>query len=394
MVDSKVDDTKKASAIGFERRVRKEFEALGYTIIETDGTSGSGYDFVAESYPPLRYRSAVEVKYYEKDPVSSANVLIIKRLLNQGFDGVAIVTTLGFTAEAQKIASESRGIILLTEADLVGKMSGRNRATYETELRNERYYLNFFEQFSAKRPAELLLKNVPKGELVSLLLEFLSSGELIHILEERVKPDELMRRLAQWVAPDEVLAVLTRERREPSPARRLKKRGIEEKYRRALSETDPNKKGKHFEDVVKELVALVEGLEVVGSNVNNGIQEIDIQVRNRNQENVWEAVFDPMVFIECKNWSEPVKSKEVRDFEGKLIHSNLKAGILISVNGLSGDGMQGGWGAVKEAHQNGRSIIVLDGGDLNEIFACKDVSEKVDERYVGLYQIGSSTQDK
>ena len=307
---------------------------------------------------------------------------------------MAIVTTLGFTAEAQKIASGSRGLILLTEADLVGKMSGRNRATYETELRNERYCLNFFEQFSAERPAKFLLKNVPRKELVSLLSEFFSTEELVHILEQRVEPAELLRRLAQWVAPDEVLATLTRERREPSAARMLKKRSIEKKYRRALSETDPNEKGKQFEDVVKDLVALVDGLEVVGSNVNNGIQEIDIQVRNRNQENVWEAVFDPMVFIECKNWSEPVKSKEVRDFEGKLIHSKLKAGILISVNGLSGDGIQGGWGAVKEAHQSGCNIIVIDDGDLAEIFACKDVSERIDERYIGLYQIGSSTQDQ
>jgi hypothetical protein len=86
-------------------------------------------------------------------------------------------------------------------------------------------------------------------------------------------------------------------------------------------------KGRGLENVVRDLVSLVKGLEVVGANVNDGDQEIDIQVRNRNDENVWESVFDPMVFIECRNWTGSVKAKDVRDFEVKLENSGLNAGI-------------------------------------------------------------------
>jgi len=231
--------------------------------------------------------------------------------------------------------------------------------------------------FATQKPLESLVRTIPKNHLTSLLTEYFSPDELVEILPRKVPRGELTNRLTEWVPPYEILSAITKEPREISPARKSKKKEIQEKYHNALAETDPNRKGDQLEEVVKDLIFLVDGLEVVGSNVDNGIQEIDVQVRNRNEENVWETVFDPMVFIECKNWSNSVKSKDVRDFEGKLRNSGLRAGILVSVNGLSGNGLQGAWGAVKEALQGGHKIIVLDGKDLEEIFACRDFSQKI-----------------
>jgi hypothetical protein len=77
------------------------------------------------------------------------------------------------------------------------------------------------------------------------------------------------------------------------------KRKIYEKYMNAKHQTNINEKGVLFEQVVEEIVNLVPGLKVVGSDINNGIEEIDLMVRNHNRKKVW-ADFDGLFFIECK----------------------------------------------------------------------------------------------
>ena len=49
------------------------------------------------------------------------------------------------------------------------------------------------------------------------------------------------------------------------------KRKIYEKYMNAKHQTNINEKGVLFEQVVEEIVNLVPGLKVVGSDINNGI---------------------------------------------------------------------------------------------------------------------------
>jgi restriction endonuclease Mrr len=239
--------------------------------------------------------------------------------------------------------------------------------------------LQFFE------PSFRFYDRIPKERLVEILSN-LSTTELLKILEKMVPQEDLLPMLAASLEPAEVIE--TAVERPVEKETKERKSGIAEKYRQAIVEKDSNRKGKLLEEVMKGIISLVRGLEVVGSNVNDGTKEIDIQVRNRNEENVWETIFDPMVFIECKNWSESVKSKDIRDFEGKLVSGDLNAGILVAVNGISGDG-EGAWGVVREALQRGRKIVVLDGVALDEILKCRGVSEVIDKQYIQLYQIGA-----
>jgi hypothetical protein len=129
----------------------------------------------------------------------------------------------------------------------------------------------------------------------------------------------------------------------------------------------------------------------VGSNVNDGIEEIDLQIRNYNREHVW-ADFEGMIFVECKNWSKPVGSDEIDHFVGKLERNGLNSGILIAVKGVTGRHvrLEGAWGAIKMYLQKGRKIIVLDDKDIEDILKCTDISDKVDEKYIHLYKLGSA----
>jgi len=65
------------------------------------------------------------------------------------------------------------------------------------------------------------------------------------------------------------------------------KRKIREKYISAKREANRNRKGILLQQVIEEIINLVPGLKVVGRNINNAIEEIDIMVRNHNRRNVW-----------------------------------------------------------------------------------------------------------
>jgi hypothetical protein len=166
------------------------------------------------------------------------------------------------------------------------------------------------------------------------------------------------------------------------------KRKIYEKYMNAKHQSNSNKKGVLFEQVVEEIVNLVPDLKVVESNINNGIEEIDLMVRNHNRKRVW-ADFDGLFFIECKNWSERVGSDDVGNFALKLQNNNINTGILIAIKGITGRGLtEGARGQIKtQLIKKNMKIIVLDGDDLEDIFRCRDVSDKIDEKYIELYKI-------
>jgi hypothetical protein len=89
---------------------------------------------------------------------------------------------------------------------------------------------------------------------------------------------------------------------------------IKAKYIEVRNEdNDTNTKGKALEEVIRKLLELVPELEIADSRVDNGIQEIDITVRNYNKTRVWED-FESVFFVECKNWfKDKADAKSIGD---------------------------------------------------------------------------------
>lgn len=162
---------------------------------------------------------------------------------------------------------------------------------------------------------------------------------------------------------------------------------IKQKYLCAKCETDYNIKGRLLEEVVSDLFALVPGLKIVGTDINSGIEEIDLQVSNDNSIGIW-TEFDRMFFIECKNWSSRVGSNEIRNFEGKLRNFWLHAGIFIAINGFTGGNSESGAIGQNKLRfkQEGFKIILIGGNDLDEIFDSEDLSMRINEKWINLYQ--------
>jgi hypothetical protein len=146
-----------------------------------------------------------------------------------------------------------------------------------------------------------------------------------------------------------------------------------------------NAKGRLLEQVVSEIISLVRDLHVVGTRIDDNVQEIDIYVRNHNKKYVW-ADLEGMIFIECKNWADRVGSNEIMLFGQKLENKGLRSGVFVAMNGITGKDFDGAKGAIRLFLQQGVKIIVIDGSDIEAILDCIDVSSKFDQKYIDMYK--------
>jgi hypothetical protein len=378
------------SARAFEYRIIDAFNAIGYAVDKP--SKPSEFDFFIRRYEfPFEIKAIVEVKYFERSFVPASVVYRhLDMLQRYSVDKAIIVTTLGFSREGKSLAERSEGkIVLLTEAELIEKIPGRRMHEYYDSFLNSNYVLSSVrEYFETTKPSyEDMISRIPRNRLCEFLSEFAPPKDLADFIAEKVPRERIVEQFEKSLEPSEVKEILvSRPKKIEIPISRKKE--IEQTYEQARSSNDSNQKGKLFEKVMKGIFELVPDLKVVGSNVDDGIEEIDIQLRNYNHEHIW-AELEGMIFVECKNWSKPVTSKEIDNFKAKLERNGLHTGILVAVMGVTGSGLSGGWGAIKMYLQNGWKIIVLDGKDLEDIFKCTDISEKIDDKYVHLYKIGN-----
>lgn len=386
------DINKPNSALSFEKRVINAFEALGYRVEKLPDLPEVDF-FLSKFEFPLEIRLLVELKYSERSFVPASTVYrVLSNLQQYEVDKAIIVSTLGFTREAIKIAEESKEkVVLLTEAELVENISRRRMGRYYDEFLRSNYIQSSVREFLevAEPSYKDLALRLPKRTLYGLLSEFTSHEEVARFVVEKIPREIIIEQFAKILGFSEIkeiLAQIPRKTTKPIP----RKNEIESTYKKAKVASDPNRKGKLLEQVMKAIFESVPGLKITGSRIDDGIEEIDIQIRNYNHEHVW-AEFEGMIFVECKNWSKSVGSKEIDNFKGKLERNGIHAGILVATMGVSGrpSKLEGAWGAIKMYLQNGYKVVVLDGKDLGDIFQCIDVSEKVDEKYVYLYKLGS-----
>jgi hypothetical protein len=122
----------------------------------------------------------------------------------------------------------------------------------------------------------------------------------------------------------------------------LRSRYIKSECRKILQDFDSSdtyKKGLWLEKIMSLLFSDNSSIEVINKRVSTGDEEIDLVIKNSIESPFWQAFDSPLFFVECKNWSKPVGSKDIRDFEIKLQnHSRLvKIGFFVSFNGFTSE---------------------------------------------------------
>ena len=149
-------------------------------------------------------------------------------------------------------------------------------------------------------------------------------------------------------------------------------------------------KGARFEALAIYLFEHLDGVDVTDHDVRMASEEIDLVLWNAQREDIlrpWEAV----ILVECKNWNATVGAAALDNFIGKLRRRNLRTGIFIAANGVTGhfidgDGNDpGATGIIRSALQEGIRVIVLTMDDIRAIASLDDIRRLIKTRYCGLF---------
>lgn len=128
------------------------------------------------------------------------------------------------------------------------------------------------------------------------------------------------------------------------------------------TETDRNRKGKLLEELVKLLFRATPGFERVDTRLDNKIEEIDIVIENNADDSPWKNDSTSYLLGECKNWSKPCGSGELRNFHAKLTtkYQRAKTGFFFAPGGFTTEFHE----ARREHAKDGVLVIPVDREDL------------------------------
>lgn len=147
-------------------------------------------------------------------------------------------------------------------------------------------------------------------------------------------------------------------------------------------------RGRALEALVAELFETIPGIRCpIRDRLDVfGAQEIDVAVANAQAADGL-AGFPSVFLIECKNWSSPVGSLEVGWFDTKLRLRGLPFGVLVALNGITGQphALSSAHNIVAAALQDGRRLVVLAEDDLRALTSPLDLISLLQERELELY---------
>jgi hypothetical protein len=193
----------------------------------------------------------------------------------------------------------------------------------EIRLRNHAHAAILFSP-----DAVWVLTEDPLTPLLFALDSEYRSEEASTLFEALRAPDELPDATAESEAP----SAPTEERisaPEKSDLRRL--------YEALDASGTPSEKGTALEQLAKALLNRVRGLTVVEHKLRTASSEIDlvVEVSQSDLSSIFRE-FGRYALVECRNWRDPVRAKDIRDFVGKLTKTKTRLGILFARNGITG----------------------------------------------------------
>lgn len=140
-----------------------------------------------------------------------------------------------------------------------------------------------------------------------------------------------------------------------------------------LARTAENRKerGDALEDLVAAIVNTEEPeLRLMVKNFRTEEEEIDLILANGLAHPFWASFGSPTIFVECKNWVEPVGVAELRVFESKMEDRRAvaKIGIFVSMSGFTAPFLT----RLKEIQARGVGVIfAVSGEDLRAVLVTR-----------------------
>lgn len=134
-----------------------------------------------------------------------------------------------------------------------------------------------------------------------------------------------------------------------------------------------------LESLAGTLLEGISGLSVYAKDKRRTTSEIDLIVRNRSVVLATAGLSGP-IFVECRNVSQPVGAKSIRDFAGKLPPDGV--GIVITTNRLTRDAEKAMKDQIQQHISHRIRLLFWDRPDLESIVSGQSAPEDLFiERY-------------
>jgi hypothetical protein len=120
----------------------------------------------------------------------------------------------------------------------------------------------------------------------------------------------------------------------------LRAKSIKDLWEKANKEKTTQEKGKILENLISTWITSDDNFCVKTVNSRTESEEIDIIVENKAKTDFLKQLQSPLILVECKNWSDKVGSKEIRDFAQKIQNRPrflCKVGLIITTSQFTRD---------------------------------------------------------
>ena len=138
----------------------------------------------------------------------------------------------------------------------------------------------------------------------------------------------------------------------------------------AVSEQDPNQKGKLLEELVENLLGSVAGLRVMPRRVKTRTEEIDLVVGIHRIDPYW-AAQGAYFLVECKNWSSKVGKNDIVSLLEKIRNrrGRCRLAFLIAPGGFAKTAKE----ELLRGSRDDALIVTVVKKDLEGLIASKNV---------------------
>jgi Restriction endonuclease len=164
------------------------------------------------------------------------------------------------------------------------------------------------------------------------------------------------------------------------------------RIRTLLRESDdaPNSdvKGAKLEELVSYLFDRIPGVAFHAANTLDGVRAHELDVIFTNDQRSSDLYFlDFIIITECKNTANRIGSHDVRWFISKLQDRGVKAGVLISLSGITGevDGVSNAHSEIINAlNRDGTKVLVIKREDIEGFRTTNDLAELLKRKIMKL----------
>ncbi|MBU7047823.1 MAG: restriction endonuclease [Theionarchaea archaeon] len=355
VVTVKVDDDRKERQINITSRDKQLEE----------------FDFEIEKVSPVKTASLeVTVKDQDGVPISGAEVLL---------DGMSQGTT-DNTGKLTKDTVEFGEHVAIVRVGDIEKDEIINITSTEKQL------VEFV--FEAKKELP-----IPVPIIILLIVAVIITGVFI-VMRRPKKPEEKKepeKRKPEKKIPEKKIPEEKPQKdippkipekelppRQPIPPEKPNYEEFKRMWDNVKGSEDTKEKGKLLEDFFEKLLEDSNCFNVVGRDIRSEFEEIDL-VSSHDLQGIFKKV-DPIILIECKNWSKKAGKNELVSFYDKILnrrpHSNL--GIFVSVKGFKRTVND----FLKSKAESDIKVVLISGDDIDNMFAMnQDIVTLIEEKF-------------